>query len=357
MSVYIALLIIPFIIHICFSKHRKLEIFLISSVFILFVGLRASTVGHDTLRYVRHYLELSQLSIGEAIAAAKVHESPLYVLFAWFCSCFNLPVNAYFCVVAAAQYIPLGFLMYRYAKDIPNAYYLYTCLFLTLQLTGIKNCLATGALMLCYYYAVEKKPGKFVVSLIVAGLFHRTTFIFAIAYPLLNWKRKKTIINDTKLNFAIYALCLAVVFGLRIPLSNFLKRVGGYEDYGIYTATPWTMFVLCFGFVFLGYLCSNLVKQRNLDYHYVHNALLKITILASIFMPLVFVNPSALRVVKYFLLAAIFLVPNAFLYLARDGKNFLMVRLIHIGGFVLVGAEFLSTVHDSTIYLYKFFWQ
>ncbi len=346
--IYIYLLVIPFIVHFLFGKsNKKLEVVINSLVLILFVGLRSEDVGSDTLRYATHFKEIASWDFDFMKASAIAHESPFYVAFAWIISRISVSIPFYFCAVALLHYWSLGRLVLKYSTNIPFSYFLYCCLFLTLQLSGIKNTLTTAFIFLAIDMAIEKKLWKHLLFVFIAVLFHRTSAIILVIYPLINCKLK---FKSPKLTFAgIYISLLAIFFIFRVQISNMFKVIGGYTDYGIHEAAPLSMTFLCIAIVVLGMFANSGERKFWSE--------LSMCSVASIFMPLVFVNPSALRIVRYFLCMAIFLIPESIKNLDKKLKirniNIAIASLL----IAILGWQFLNTFSGESVYLYNFFWE
>ena len=341
------MIIMPFIIHFLCGKNKKIEVIIDSLLFIAFVGLRAESVGADTVRYIIAFEEITAMNFKVMIQNAIIHESPLYVVVSWIVSRISESVPFYFCAVALIHYWMLGRLMIKYSINVPFSYLIYTCLFLTLQLSGIKNTLATAFIFLAIDTAMEKKLGKFLLSAFVAILFHRTSAVILIIYPLINHKNR---LKAGKIAIGgIYATMLFILYICRIQISNIFKTIGGYTDYGIHEAAPISMMVLCIAIVLLGLFSSDKEREFRVE--------LLICSLASLLMPLVFVNPSALRIVRYFLCMAVFLIPKSIRNLDQKFQIRKLHNVVSIFFALLLGWQFLSTFSADSVYQYSFFWE
>jgi len=345
--IYVGMMIMPFVIHFLCGKNKKIEVIVDSLIFIAFVGLRAEVVGSDTLRYIIHFEEIATMSFKVMIQKAIIHESPLYVVVAWIVSRISVRVPLYFCIVALIHYWMLGRLMIKYSINVPFSYLIYTCLFLTIQLSGIKNTLATAFIFLAIDMAIEKKLGKFLLSVFVAALFHRTSAVILIIYLLINQKNRYKV---GKIAIGgVYATILFIAYIFRFQISNIFKTIGGYTEYGIYEATPISMMILCIAVVLLGLFSSDAEREFRAE--------LLICSLASLFMPLVFVNPSALRVVRYFLCMSIFLIPKSIRKLDQKLQIKNINIMISIFFALILGWQFLGTLSAESVYQYSFFWE
>lgn len=351
MNVYMYLLLVPYIVHFLvpkFKQKNKIEAILCTAILVLFVGMRDVSVGHDTIRYVSMFRQAGQSGLRPLLNIIAEQRAPLFGVFMWICAQLNFSIPMYFTAVALVHFIPLGILIYKRSSSIPFSYTMYICLFLTLQLSGIKNTLATGIMFLCIDAALDKKLKKFIILTMVASLFHVTSLIILLVYPLVNMKK---IMSAKK--FPLFILVFVIGFFGRTQISAFFKMIGGYEDYGVLDAAPWSMTILCIGCVVLGALFDN--KEK------LHSQLLIISMIAASFMPLVFVNPSALRVVRYFMITNTLLVPKAFATAERmsngDRKMWVIVKGVELLFLVIIGYQFLGSIANAEVYRYSFFSQ
>lgn len=349
MSVYITILCAPFVIHaislIFFKGNKNLEIFLNIALLIVFVGLRNYTVGADTFRYARHFYQIREVTSYQSILdVAFEHESPFYVLLAWVVSRFTDSFTNYFLIIAGVHYLSFGYLLKRFSLNVTFSFFVYSSLFLALQLSGVKNTLATSFLFLALIFALDKKKWLFLISIVIAYFFHRTTLVFIIVYPLINIKK-------IKIDVYLYVALLGILFVLKSPISSLAKRIGGYEDYGVYQATPWMMFILCAAIV----LFALYVKKYGETEHF--ESFIKIAMIASFAMVLVFVNPSSLRIVRYFLIVATILLPEAFKIIELNQPNRWHVILLMVPFYLILGYQFIGSISGAEQYVYEFYWQ
>ena len=351
MNVYIYLLLAPYIVHYLVSKFKQknmIEVTLCTTILVLFIGMRDVSVGHDTIRYVSMFQQAGRSGLHPLLNIIAEQRAPLFGIFMWICAQLNFSIPMYFIAVALVHCIPLGILIYKRSSSIPFSYTMYTCLFLTLQLSGIKNTLATGIMFLCIDAALDKKLKKFIILTVIASLFHITSLIIVLVYPLVNIKKIMSPII-----FPLFILVFAIGFFCRTQISAFFKMIGGYEDYGVLDAAPWSMTFLCIGCVLLGILFDS--KEK------LHSQLLLISMIASSFMPLVFVNPSALRVVRYFMIGNILMVPKAFATAKKTSKSdmkiWVIVKGVELLFLVIIGCQFWGSIENSEVYQYSFFSQ
>lgn len=349
MSVYITLLCAPFVIHLIgllfFPNKKNIEIFLNSVILILFVGLRHYTVGADTMRYAQHFYEIEYyISSANVWEKACAHESPLYILFTWLLTRTGMLHYLYFTIVAAMHFTAFAVLISKFSTNVAFSYFIYVSLFLPLQLTGIKNTLATTFLFIALIFALKKKLWPFLISMVIAYFFHKTTLVFIVVYPLINIKK-------IKINGYSFVTIFAILFVFKTQISAIAKRIGGYEDYGVHESAPIMMLILCGGIVFASLFVKNVQTSDYFD------KLILIAMIATFAMTLVFVNPSALRIVRYFLIVATLLLPELFRIIELNQPNRWHVLLLMVPFYVLLGYQFIGSVNGAEQYVYRFYWQ
>lgn len=120
--------------------------------------------------------------------------------------------------------LTLFFVLYKISKDLKIDYYK---LILAFILTGIlfmffnisRQLVAAVIVFYAYKYINMKKPVKYVIFIIIAGLIHMTAFLFLPFY----------FIKDLKLNMVLFLVFLFVGFILYI--SNFVDIIYKFMDF------------------------------------------------------------------------------------------------------------------------------
>jgi len=205
--------------------------------------------------------------------------------------------------VAALFMIPLGLLVYRHSADPFISFMIYSTLFFEFfAITGIRQTIATAlAVLIGYTFVVKRQVLPFLVVSAVAFTIHKSALVFVPFYLLAN-------VNLTQKHMARVFVAMPFVFALRSPIGYFFastfypqdQYLRAYEGAGTWTFTAMLVLVAVIALVRFKRITSSDALSRS---WYV--ALL----LALLSVPLTFRNPSAMRVVQYFTLFLMLLIP------------------------------------------------
>lgn len=177
-----------------FKNPKKTYLVLAGLEMILFVGLRAPTVGSDTSVYVEVVEMYRGIPFGEIF---NLQENPFgfetgYLIFGKICSFLNMNATAFLFTVAAAIYIPFLRFAYKHTSD-PTlsvlAYFAFSQFYYSLGI--FRQMLALSVCLLAVSSILERKPLKFCVLIAIATLFHNTAICWLPIYWLTNLDVKK----------------------------------------------------------------------------------------------------------------------------------------------------------------------
>ena len=200
--------------------------------------------------------------------------------------------------------IPLGKWVYDNSKKPYMTFLVYFILNYSFYgTTGYRQTIAfTLATFVGYKFIKERRLLPFLLVIAIAFFFHKSVLIVLLFYFLANKK--------TTPSYTICALLgIGVTFVFRAQFSQFWKQLSGYG--AMYTgqyegAGTWT-FTMMLGLVLVA---SLVFKYLILDYDEQATHYINAIILAAIFVPLTFVNPSSMRIVEYFSIYLTLLLPD-----------------------------------------------
>lgn len=349
------------------GRTKKNYIAWITVMFILICGFRSPIVGHDTIRYINAFYAVGKFPFQDMLAYSIAYKSPLYAIFVWLVYRTTHSHQILLFLVAIIHFSLVGRFIYKNTKDPITAMFIYLCMFFTFQLTGLRQSLAIAILFIAYEQIKEKKLLKFFLWMIVAALIHYTVLIFLMAYICLEIKPNKT-------RTIVFLLAIPFVFLFRIQLTTFLKGISGFEDYGIYLSFPLTSIVMMYLITFMALILQNDILKRNPVANHAINAM----IIASLMMPMVIINPSALRVVKYYSVFMVILIPEiiksidnkvnasntvfkALIYLTSSDRisrfilryNSIVLKFLI---YTILIVLFMLSLGKDSVYTYSFFW-
>lgn len=327
-------------------KNRRLLFTVLSTVnWILLSGLRHINIGADTINYMNHYYNGVNTKWSDIFLSFKEIEifgskgrDAGYFLFQKITQLFAIDYRFYLFIVAIIFTVLLGLWLYKNSSDLFISFLLYSILFYSFfSFTGTRQTLAmTLVVLIGYQFIKQKKLVPFLVISIIAITIHKSAIVFFPFYFIADFR-------ITKNSFITAFIMFVILFYYRIPVSLFFQNVSGY-NYGVYDNAGTTTFTLLLLSVFAVafWRMDIIINHKPIAIHY-YNAL----ILSVLFTPLTWVNPSAMRVVQYFSVFLMLLIPeivNSFKY---KEKYFIYYSIV-----VLMIIIFIQT--NPT---YLFFWQ
>lgn len=275
-----------------FPNGKKIYCTIITIELILVSGLRDTSVGADTANYER--LFSAQRSLGALIRNPFQYENrdPGYIVFLNIVRLFTTEYRVFLLITAIFFAVALGIFIYRNSKMPTISYLLYVGLFFAFfSITGHRQVIATGLCLLSYEFVKKRKLTWFILLMGIATTIHFSALIFIPFYFISDYKL-------SAIRLLVTAIATAVIFVFRyaffelITISTVIYvSYTGHSGAGAYTFTLMLILVTIAAF----WRMTVVLEQCKQARHY-YNALS----LAWITLPLVFVNPNAMRAVQYF---------------------------------------------------------
>lgn len=190
---WILVLLVPLLCGICYKKNvvffnKKLNLDFIWAFILLFLfrGFRADTVGGDLASYKEAYSIFTDFDIHLLNISASGYESG-YVLYNAILNKFSSDFRLE--IIITALFTTFGLLKFIYKNSLKPGLSLY--IYITMYMYGQsfnneRQAIAIVILMLSIIYIRKRKPFKFIFCVLVATLFHTTSLIFIVLYPLYN---------------------------------------------------------------------------------------------------------------------------------------------------------------------------
>ncbi len=254
MVVYIGYLLLVFIESFFFFKKnadgtkqfRKKEYLIVCCAeLILLAGLRAYTVGADTVRYLEALEYYSQLPRKQILAAELVQPFTFeagYFIFTKICAFLHLPDTVFLFVVACIIYIPLFRTIFCYSKSPTVSIFVYFGMGLFAYSLGIFRQMIAISIILCGIKFIEQKKFlKYILIVAAATLFHTTALITLPLYFLPKIK------SSLMIKIIIPAQLISLLFGRQIILlmTNLFPRYATYIG-GTYDVSGGSYLMLIF---------------------------------------------------------------------------------------------------------------
>lgn len=318
--------------------------------FLFLVAFRHLDIGTDNDNYK---IIFEGLQTSNWIKNAQILD--LELGYVWLNSMVGSVTNNYqalVIVIALISIIPIAIMYIRESESSCLTVMLFLCVgVFSIYFSALRQVLAMAFVVPAYYFTKNKKPILFVLTVLVAMLFHQSAFIMLVFYPIYRTK-----ITTKKFLFVIPIVLLAYIFNSQI--FTFLVSLMGerYEErYGaLETTGAVTMIILFALFVLYSYFIVD-EDKLNSDSVGLRNILI-ICLILQLFAP---INSVAMRMNYYFLV----FVPLAIPKMANRCKDnykqlswlsVVIMSVFFMGYFVITmntGADILQ------VFPYKAFWQ
>lgn len=203
------------------QKFKNVFLLILTIQMTLIVGLRSNEIGIDSIRYTRHFLAVSNYDTMQEILDSSSEIG--YILLQRIISMFTDRYSVLFMIVAFSSYSILAFFIKKYSSNYFLSYFLFITLgFFHFSFSGMRQTIALAIGFIAFHYAFEKKPKSFLITVIIAMVFHSSAIIILLVYPLLNIKLNNIYIVLASLGYII-------VYILRFRIGEFLT-IYYYDD-------------------------------------------------------------------------------------------------------------------------------
>lgn len=298
---------------------------------ILLSGLRGLSVGADTAAYALSFEQAANTSwntVWQNVILKYFYRVDIagkdfgYYLLEKAFSSITDSYTLWLLFIAILFTVPMAILVYKYSDNACISWIVYSTLFYSFfAITGHRQTIATAIVLWGGFECIRKrKLIPFLLLTLIAYTIHKSAICVLPFYWLSQVK-----VTKTKLFWYICAIIAAFIF--RSQLLSFLQAIVGYESYQQYEAARAGVFLFLliamavFTFIFWEQIQNSDNQVLNMSV----NALM----MACVFSPLLLINPSFMRVVQYYSVFIIFLIPE-FRFAFHDNSKALFLRIIAI---------------------------
>lgn len=248
MVVYLIVAIIPLLVGDWFCRNiektdkkynkKKLRYLLLASLPMFFlIGFRNQNIGADTINYLDHFTLISKTPWGQIFEGSRMEHG--YIVFVKLISLFTNNPLVYQIICAMIYWLAISI----FANQLEEAPFFFLFLFCTLgtytfMFTGVRQCLAMCICLLSYPFIKKQKLIPFLLCILLAFYFHKSSVLFISAYFIA--PRKINVINIV----IFLALCVFTIMYLDVIQKWFNDQLD--YDYGIESTGS--------GFIFLAIL-------------------------------------------------------------------------------------------------------
>lgn len=330
------------------ADYVKKRFFLCMVSFVLLVmlfSLRHPSMGVDLQYgepngYLGQFQRISRLSFTELFSTSILNYEIGFVIFNKLISYISTDVQFYLFACTFFAILPIFYIIYKYSETPVFSFIIYLGLPVFLMLfSGMRQILAIGLCAFAIKFILGKKPIKFIITVVVATLFHYSAIVFFIAYPIFYIKLDKKM---RILSLLLIALTFIFRKQLFVVLSKILKPEASITDNGAFSLFAVFVIVYVYCFVF--------AKNDKII-----NGLLNIFLFACLAQAFGGIYSTAMRVGYYFMLNLVLLLPRVVKNIEDFKIKFLSYLFISVA-FIAFGLWSLYNSSWAMAYPYYFFW-
>lgn len=293
------------------ANRRKICI-IVCACFILQAGLRDYMHStNDTYNYLRSYWLLLNDTLPEVLNKFKVWDNsyqtrdPGYSLFVKITQIIYPDFRFFLLLVATIISVPLVKIIYDFTDSLRGiilAVIIYEALFANFFETGIRQTISMGIIYSSMPFIIKRNWKIHYLLLALAYTIHSSTLIFTPFYFIVNLRNTKKLL--------IWALLLTPVFmGIAPQLIRLLGEGTMFESYA--NTTVDNMGTPVFSALLFAVATASYFLRNYFDINDIKNRILLSSILcALVLMPSTWVNSNFIRLVFYYLVFLMPLIPK-----------------------------------------------
>lgn len=337
---------------------RKKYITLVMILFAIQSGLRNVAVGSDTYQYYLRFEETRRSTLFDLwqnvidFFQLGIGKDPGYDILVKLFSVIFPNYRLFLIAVAIFFFWSFGRLLYKYS--ISNTVVLlmvalYQVLFYGFfSITGIRQTIATGFLLLAVPYVFDKKFIKFIILVLIAATQHKSAVLFGLFYPLSYVKNPKIVLLISIVGF-VPMLLGGKYFASYFVYNTFFDQYAGYLEENSaavgYTVTAFMLVqALC---ILFSIKKITIISSNNILF-------INAIGLSVLLTPLILVDPSNMRIVQYYSIFTLLIFP---MFCQVWGSNKGVSSIRSLNPFSTSVYLFLSVYSLVRNVDYAFFWQ
>lgn len=349
-TIYVIMGFLPVLINAFTNKkQKKNSIYIwVSFLCVFFVlALRHQSMGIDlgyknTSGYLPNFDKISKFTWEEAFTVNVLKYERGYILLNKLISSIWNDRQFFIAVCTFISVFPIAYVIYKKSDDVIFSFIIYMGLPVFLMLfSGIRQSIALGLCFLSFLYIEDKKPIKFIITVLISSLFHGTAIVFLIAYPLYYLKFNQT---GRILSVVVFPVIYFFRYQLFNVLSKLFKEDALPDDNGALTL----LLIFCLIYIFC-FIFAKKGKQVN--------GVLNLFFIACCCQIFANIYSIAMRVGYYFMLSATLLIPRTLNEVKDNTSLKLVVKAIVVTAFIVFGLFSLYNSDWALAYPYHWFWE
>ena len=346
----VPIVIAPFVKNVKINRLelRRFPLLFFFVMLSVLVALRHTSVGNDTHVYIHYFEDSSDISWEQLTQGGLEIGFQIYLKLVSLIS----TDSRFFLIVSAIVVTLLIYPTYRRLCEDPSLTIVLFCCMPTfvMMFSGLRQMMAVGIGFIAYEFARRRKLVFFLLAVALAMLFHTSSFILFVMYPVYHMRLTK------KWLFVIVPLLLLLfVFNKQVftVLGAVLGEITRFEAVATSTGA-YTTLILFVIFTVFAYVIpdDSLMDDETIG---LRNLLL-VSLVIQFFVPLHFL---AMRMNYYFILFVPLLLPRIVRYRSIKWKQFAV-----LGRYVMLVFFFLFFFYSAytsqrflNVFPYHFFWE
>lgn len=295
-----------------YKSGAKSFIIIVSILLIILSGLRHEGVGNDTYAYIMDFENSVDLSWKEVFqdffrrfvsAVDNGEKDPGYLVFVKLMHIIGLNSRVYLFVTAIILMTPLGYFIYHNSTDLKTVLFSY-CFYMILFYgylpnSAIRQSLALSFILWAYLSLMRNKLFTSICLIVAGSLFHKSSLIVLTIIPFLYTKNIQTIYRWILLPFVGFLMFSGTVAQSLVSGNEIYS---GYASGTFYSSAgnskPYVIVILITIFYFIGWIYLKKFKSDSMSKQ--HKLLFMGCAYTFMLTPLIWANPSAIRIISYF---------------------------------------------------------
>ena len=309
-------------------------------------SLRHPTMGHD-LRYglSNGYLSsfeiISMMSLKDCLSATVLNYERGYILFNKLISLISEEPQVFLAVSSIIPMFLISYTIGNLSLSPGQSFIIYMGIpAFHMMYSGLRQALAIGICFFALNFIADKKIVKFVITVILATLFHKTAIVFLVAYPIYHFKLTK---NQRWVSVGLIPIVYIARYPLFKMLSKLFKENATADNNGAFTL------FLVFTLMYIYCIVFGDDDEKSLG-------LMNVFYMACICQAFGGVYNTAMRVGYYFMMALIVLLPLTLKNMPSKFNSAFFRIAINVC-FAAFGLYRIYASTWSMAYPYHFYWE
>ena len=338
MGIYLLIFFVV-LISVKLNNTKKIGAFDIFILLLLIFVAGLRNVGTDYMMYKYIYFNPTVSSADKVELGFKLLINIVYYFF-------NEKYYIFFLICSAISIIPIFMTFKKNCTYFGFALLVFISLgFYTLSFNIVRQFIALSIFIYALKYIRDKKLIKYIISIMVAILFHTTSLVVLIAYFFGNAK-----INKKNLIF-IFLILLMSGF-LFNPIFNFVvNNISIYKMYANYSGVDAGIGTYLVNFIYIIIILFNILNYDKITKNNFDKICVKISTISVAFIILSLQNILFARLIYYFFIPAIIPFSNIFDFF-KDCKTKKIFKIIIV--IILLIVYILNIVSFNGVYPYDF---